>query len=434
MIKYNYILLFFVAIVFFSCQKTSIKNYNGSKFELSVQSIDDEKYQLNWPEIKSADFIRYEIFRSNKPIPNPTPNEPLQGTPLFTSNNSETTQFIDSLGSSSSITYYRAVAVLKDRSILSDEKKVESNNIILNGFFNNAKVFPEIQYIYFVNGSNFTVYDYKNNTIVFENKILNTSSSIFTFGFNSIGEPELYFMFSSNVITVYDAKTLELKRDFTIGSSKYFGSIVVIHSKLYGFSYQDDKIYIVNINDGSILNSVSIYTAFDYSTRLYSSSDNTQLVFVANNHAGKYSVDGNGNLSSFATIQNPSAFSLNPYLNTISANGNYLVTSNTGYLLGNNLDYLGKISKGSNTYTDFRFTDDESKIIALKTASFSTPFTIDVLSIPDLNSIKTLNFPASNTSSTATLIFTNNASLYFAYTSFDQFTGNSIIVIKKRPL
>jgi glutamine cyclotransferase len=440
MTNYKCLFLLLISIlVVVSCQKASVKNYAGAKFELTIQTIDDEKFQINWSEIKSADFIRYDIFKSNNPIPNPKPNEPILGVLTFTTSNSETKQFTDSLGFTSSKIYYRVVAVLKERSIISNEKVIESNNFIINDAYNTSKVFPELGYIYYSNGPTVTIYDYKNNKIVVENKMTNSNgASFFNFGFSASGKPEIFTRASSNIFVVLDAKTLEQKRNLDlsalIASTINTNSIVVINGKLYIYAYQSNKIYELDANDGAILNSYPANTASDYNTYLVQSKGNTKLFYISsNNYLGRYDVEGNGNLSNQLAFQNTGSTTITPNLTLISQHGNYMLTGPYGYLFNSNFSYLGSFGvSGSVSYRMFQFLEDESKIIALK--SSSNPFVVELRNVLDLSLAKTFTFPSANSSFSSATVFTDNSTLFISYTAFDPLTGAGVTIIKNRTL
>jgi hypothetical protein len=101
----------------------------SSTFDLQVEKVSDNVYQLKWNPVLTKKFVRYRVVRSSAPISEQdiTTNGSLQFVGTFTDVNKK--EVTVSLGfDQSQTTYFRVVAEYTDRIILSSQVNTSGNS------------------------------------------------------------------------------------------------------------------------------------------------------------------------------------------------------------------------------------------------------------------------------------------------------------------
>jgi hypothetical protein len=118
-------------VIFAACNKAPLDKYSKESITLTSRVLSDNETILEWPAVRSSDFIRYEIFRSLndsfdivKGIDKIVSTSTDRDLNSFVIDDDEI--FTDSLITSAN-QFYKVAAVLKDRKIASNALPVSSN-------------------------------------------------------------------------------------------------------------------------------------------------------------------------------------------------------------------------------------------------------------------------------------------------------------------
>lgn len=224
--KFTYLFLSFLVVsLIFSCKKDEIQVDKYSKYPISLSGVGSfESANLTWTTLESKDFVQYEIYQSiNKDsISNLLEN----GFPVAVLKDPQENK-INSLpfnsfgGSNTDSIYYRVVAKLKDRIVL-------SNNILITNS----------NYLKYDGNLVNTFHDRATNTLIgidpnksrlikinlltkkIESAVLQSSSSggiILTNNVNGVKEIAVATATSSNVY-IYDFNAFKLIRTIVVNS------------------------------------------------------------------------------------------------------------------------------------------------------------------------------------------------------------------------
>lgn len=404
-----------LVLFLFGCGKKS-SEYDKGSILLTAEEASNG-IELKWNNVNSNDFVRYEVYRSTSPIPDPTSKVPINASFLIgTISNSDNHFFIDSL--SSGTNYYRVQVVLKFRNLVSNNIQ-KQNGVSFLGTFSESGICRDLNLIYCVNTSGqFTVYDYQKDVIVLQDKPMNLSK--FYIGKNGNNEPALFGISTSpsNVLLEFNPTTLEQTDVHPLPT--YTDYFAVGDGVLY-FNYNGDSIVTYSLATDKRIGGVACNGAYmlnlseNHNSMLVTSSGFNQ-VFYFNIGSDKlpvlyYNVNDTYNLMNFCKI---------------SSNGNYMINQ-SGQLLGKNMNYLGKFQPSNfSSFADFAFTSDELNVLGNQQTS------IILFKTADQQLMNT--YFISNSFFNAPKIYVNGDKLIIIINSFDQLTGQMIVTIKKKLL
>ncbi len=266
-------------LLFFSCKKKD--DVPELQFKLKAELMDNIVV-LTWSEVNISGVKSVNIYRSSEPIPVPTPDKPINNGLLLTtiSDKSITTFTDDNIepGTNGSL-YYRAVIILADRTIASNEEEINTNGFSIdlsNAGFGNIFVnrFPRANIMYLINFSQGTidVLDYKEKRIINSANVSNVNSALFCPVINQ-GNEELYIYSGSSVIC-YNARTLSSKFVIPI---PYLGYV-------YDIEVNNGFLYVLSSNNNTVVRTYNLSTQAMVNQRTIqqynSSGSNYQGIYV----------------------------------------------------------------------------------------------------------------------------------------------------------
>lgn len=276
---------FFVAIFFFACKKdgtTHIDKY--AKYPITLTGISAfEAADLTWTAVKSPDFVQYQIFQS---ITQDSIKDNLEnGFLVATIGDSETsnlttTDNINNGFPKFDYTYYRVVAKLKDRVILSNNVLITKTSYLdYDGSMNSSFFYDKT--------SNCLLFkDAKKAKLVKINLVTkNIESSALPIAVSSINKMLTYTvngnkeiaMSSGYNLYIFDFNTLDLKKSIGLD-----GSIYAMTSDEKGIIYCADykNMFIIDASAGSF----KVYSFIDsYSPSFVFLPNTNKMIFGSNN-------------------------------------------------------------------------------------------------------------------------------------------------------
>ena len=355
--RYWYLILSLLTlnVTFNSCNKKS-SDYSQTSISLKINEVNNG-IKLSWDRVATSDFVRYEIYRSQSLIPDPSAISPINTSLLIgTISNSENNFFIDSLGIGNN--YYRVQVVLKYRNLISNNMNVKSG-ISVAGTFNQAFICKSLDLLYIKLTSNLiNVIDYKNDTIILNN--INFGSSNPVIAKNENNQDVIYASNFSNTIGEYNATNFNLIKNHTISTPINSFTASNGHAYINYNSFQD-SIVTYNLANDTRIDGIS------------SSTNDISLMSEASNLLVTLSTSTTGLASSYqigidkkpVLVQSVTDNFLLWNLCRVSPNGNYIIGSN-GELLTKDFVSLGFLENiGFSSFSDFAFSDDEKFIMAV---------------------------------------------------------------------
>ncbi len=381
-----------------ACKKNNPNNLAKETISLTVQE-GENGYLLQWDKVNTSDFINYEIYRSDYPLPEPTPDEPLNiNFRIATISDRDKNSFTDSLlfGISSNV-YYKVIAKLAMRTLSSGSVKNSTNNIVINGSFDNAYYNPELDYIYFLSNNIVKIYDNTNNTIKLNSKTIDggLSTNFFyddklKFNTQANGDKEVYVMNNYYSVSSYDATTMTKKETFNFNlSSPNFTSFDVYQNHLYLLNDNTDSLWVYNASTHQLESQFYLSNLSQYNSITISKDKSTMILAPGYNGSLYYSYNFNLSASGLPTLAHAENMQVN------SASSGKIAVSNNGQLMTN--DIFGAIFSSSfvnignlqsdffnEQFTNFKFSSDNQYIFA---QSFSSTSRIKAFSLTDFSLI-----------------------------------------------
>ncbi len=424
----KYLLLIIVcgcAILFFDGCKKQDTSYTKNSIVLSAVEVDNG-IKLTWDKINSNDFIRYEVYRSDSPIPDPTAKEPINSSLLMGSiSNNDTNFFIDSTSIGNS--YYKVQVVLKLRNLISNDITNQSG-FIIPGSFNNAYISKELKRIYFRDGQNrFTVFDYALDSMLLINKVLPSPYYSFTIANNENNVPVLYAYAGSNILGEYNCTTLNLMKNHSLPI--YTSNFSIAKGALY-LNLANDSVVTYDLATDMRIDGVAGYGNYK---SIISSSGNALVTtsFATPGYVTYYSI-GIDKKPIYTGQIYDNSYMLSD-LCVVSPSGTNIMSNaggNGAIILDQNFTATGILENPNfSIFNDFIFTDDEHFVLARTSSN-------DHLEVYNMNTLKlNQSIPLLSASSfSLSSVFLDGNILLRVENTFSQSTGQNLISIRKKTL
>jgi hypothetical protein len=418
----------FIVLCFIQCKKS--KEYDSIPIKLSLQNNENDEAKLVWTTINSADFKRYDIYKSITPIPDPTASKPISPLLKIASiSDKEETTFFDEFSGSSTIFYYKVVAVLSARNLVSNQVIHKQTGILVGSYFGFAFNKPEGKlYMMSNNFSNrLHVYDFIHDTLLKKDLFLSNTNNIqkIIVENDETNTPYLYVMDYNGItseIDKYNANTLQFVKTYN-----FYGSVsdfLANKNRLYiRVSGSSDSLLNYNMTTETVVNKY-----FSNNGNMMLSDARNYMFTTENNTKVIYNINNLGDLTIKSTLANS-------FINQarIAISNNTPLIAYTGGS-GNSItieDQLFNIYRTFNTQSfssvnDISFNNAETKIVV------SSPSELIIYNIPESKVDTTLTFFTGNTSLSHSTIIGNT--LYYILSGFDINTGLSNTKIKKRTM
>jgi hypothetical protein len=402
--------VFLLLLVFFSCKKK--EEVPVSQFKLNAV-LSDNTVVLTWSAVTTGGVQNIKIYRSNEPIPDPTPDEPISDALLLTTiSDKSVTTFTDTdieLGETGYL-FYRAVIVLADRIIPSNKAEVNMNGFSLeleNQNFGNLNVvpFPQANLLYILKfGDNkLDVVDYSQHTIIGSLSGVNIGSLRLCPVMNQ-GNPEL-FIYNGYSIICYEARTLAIKYSIPAAGLGNVYDFKVNNGFLYTLYYNSGMtINTYNLSSGALINQrgVNPYNQAGSDQRIYVGSAtnklyykyieyyyNPQVGYVYSKRIKSYNLSGgipaDSTVHAIASMNTDSLTSNG--LSTfggieVSPDGKYVNCNASGNIYSFLNGYGHQIATGGNPNPSAVFSQEGTYVIGKSGTGGSLSATTDVFMLP----------------------------------------------------
>jgi hypothetical protein len=398
---------FLLLLVLFSCKKK--EEVPVSQFKLNAV-LTDNTVVLTWSAVILGGVQNVKIYRSNEPIPEPTPESPISDALLLaTISDKSVTTFTDTdieLGETGYL-YYRAVIVLADRGIPSNGADVNMNGFSLeleNVNFGSMNIvpFPQADLLYILRPSDgkLDVVDYAQHTII--NSISVANAALLCPVMNQ-GNPEL-FLYNGYSVICYEARTLAVKYSIPIGASGNVYDIKVNNGFLYALIFNGAmSINTYNLSSGALINQHGVYTYNQAGTyqRIYVGSAtnklyykyieyyyNSQVGYVYSKRIKSYNLSGG--IPADSTVYSTPAMnvdSMSSGFNTfygieVSPDGKYLNCNTGGNVYSFSDGSVHQVATAGNPNPSAVFSQEGTYVIGKSGAGSGLSATTDIFTLP----------------------------------------------------
>jgi hypothetical protein len=396
--------LFTISILwtFNGCRKQDdFSKYAAFPLELTIQDVSSGT-KLKWNKINTSDFVQYIVVRNTvDTTPDIKSTTNLSTVPIFARITDPTkTELID-LDVVTSKTYYRVFAQLGNRFIGSVNVASNSSLVSVPGNFYEFAYNLKRNYIYMLdrNSGFVNLYDVNKGAVVKSIRVALSTSNYFYMVMNQYsGADELLIQGvdgnGNATINVHDPVTLELKDQISTGfSSSYLYSYCSDYNTgiLYAYSSPNNAIRAISRGQKTILSTNTLLTS-GYNLRFKKITDSKIIGMPY--ASGNYQLLQFGNSGQMvapviATNVNVSSTSINnPFV--VSPFENVFIYGFNGQVFDKDMKTVGQLATSSiNTYRDFAFSDDATKIFAATSSSLGKR-QLDVFTNPGLSFVKSI--------------------------------------------
>lgn len=172
-----------------SCRKKLKSTYNDNKLQLTRVETGGG-IVFNWDLVDSDNFLKYELYSSNHPIPAPDEHGLIDAEIIFSTNKRTEAKFFDSIGSTLTDKYFKVLCRLENSLISS--KQITNDEIVFipSEIAPNAGLYtiPNKDWIVYIqsvsSASVVSVLNYKTAEIIVENKLISsTNNSLLQLGY-----------------------------------------------------------------------------------------------------------------------------------------------------------------------------------------------------------------------------------------------------------
>jgi hypothetical protein len=333
------IFITFFAAFLVGCKKETETPYVGIPFTLTVNND-----KLVWTKVNSEEFIRYDVYRSSKPIPAPLSDGVVLATRFFTTTDRDVLTITDSVNFNPGTSYYKVFAVLKSRQLSTNEVTGVNTVILKPGSFMTTAILPEKKRIYLFGSSavGTLIYDLEHDSILAKKSF--ALPNAFPPAFSDIGGVQsMYYVSTGAAIQVLDPETFSSQSPSITfpGISFLNSSLVAKEDKLYLFSGSPiSKLIVYNLSSKTIQSEVGTSSLLNTSSRMFLSGDKKRLFLASSSMVVSYHIEANGDLSKIDSVVSPLTFQINNTVFAPSYYGNYMLTSTTSTLINDSMDLV----------------------------------------------------------------------------------------------
>jgi hypothetical protein len=404
MLKKISCLLLFAAILFthWSCKKELDPTKYSDPYPISIKVESSvEGNEITWSPVKTSDFVSYRIWRVTGAA-DTIPNKPTTGTgttltAITTITDSEKISFSDAIGTSFATTtqtfYYRVEAVLKNRSILSRNFRLENTNNEINDNIGNVKFDKSRNEVYLLNsqGSNLHVFNTQSGTFI---KIIplpvSFQNAYFLATGKANGKNEVYVA-AGKTIYVVDAeqgKTVEtISLNFSFGVS--ITNVSTDNNGKLFISTSSTDLFVLDRNNKNAIevSSYAIVTSSPYPFRFYDIPGENALLGVESNGLFRITTFKTNSSKTQLESMEKETTTLIPLNSSADVAKNFVLDANTFIISGRGYIYdrtlsspFGRMLNSSNSanttfhlFKDFQALDKNRyvSISATNTSSFT---------------------------------------------------------------
>lgn len=381
-----------------ACKKNNPNNLAKETIGLTVQE-GENGYVLQWDKVNTSDFINYEIYRSDSPLPEPTPDEPLNiNLRIASISDRDKNSFTDSLlfGISTNV-YYKVIAKLAMRTLSSNSIKNTTNNIVLNGSFDYAYYNSDLDYIYFLSNNVVKIYDNTNNTLKLNGKTIDggLATNLYyddklKFNTQTNGDKEVYLMNNNYSISSYDASTMTKKETFNFNlSNPNFTTFDVYQNHLYLLNDNTDSLLVYNTSTHQVESQIYLSSLSQYNSITISKDKSTMILAPGYNGSLYYSYNFNLNATGIPTLTHAENMQVNSASSgkiAVSNNGQFMTNDIFGAIFSSSFVNIGNLQSTffNEQFTNYKFSTDNQYIFA---QSFASTSSIKAFSLTDFSLI-----------------------------------------------
>ncbi|PXY02280.1 hypothetical protein DF185_06430 [Marinifilum breve] len=326
--------------------------------DLEVEKLADHSAKLKWSNL-DHEVVKMELYRS---IPGQYNSELVTSITNFSSN-----EFIDTkVPFAEKLSYYAVLYNKENYERTSNWVETTGTPTFLNSI-QQAELHPSKPIIYMLSDNKITAVNYEDYTVVDELS-LNGSIGYFHIGNNGFGN-ELYIPSSDGWLYIYDLDNLNEKEKINVG--------VAVEC-------------VISNNKGLLFASVSPSPWWEQPLRSYSREtleyidgsgdfDDTRLRLLPSGNEiieittsitpidmDYYKFDESGKFTLHKEDRYHGDHPLDANIFKVSNVNNVIITSREGalYHANSSMEFIGTLPRGNDTYNDFEFNSNETKIFA----------------------------------------------------------------------
>jgi hypothetical protein len=370
-------------ICIFACED-SVPNYPAYPITLNVSNYADGP-ELSWTSIKSADFLRYRIWRTSN-AKDTVPNNPVNGNDVFIIatglTDFETTTFKDQnngvFSSSTSDFYYRVEAVLKNRSVWSQNILIKDSDSEIGPNVESITIDKSNDNVFFIDGSSNVVAKFNSD----QEKIINTltlpsGTTTFVSILGKKGQKSELYVADYKTLYIIDPEAMKITETITLPVRVY--EISTDNAGKIFFS-TEDQLFIMDRNNANktysypdLTNTFGLYRYYyipqtDELLTVESSSPYTAAILQLDpTHTQKTGVIVQKELKTSGVNSD--------YSKNLIFNKNTFILGSRGLVYERQLNNLGKLNISSNGTSNLIFktfrTVDDNTYLSFATNTFS---------------------------------------------------------------
>lgn len=412
--KNTIVLFYFLLCLLWSCEKEKVNNENDG-FSIQLTAVQDGRnIKLSWTETKVSTFAEYIVVRSLEPIPTDFVPTPFSQSVIGRLDEFEDNEFVDISPLLAEKIFYKIFVDIGGRFLQSEEALVDYEVIILDRRTSRAEFNPDTDMLYLMDNlnNNLIAYNYLSNES--SEELLTNSSVKFRPGNNGNGE-ELYIARNNGFLRIYDAFSLDLKANYSLGSA--FQNIGTNNNgQLYVINNSSSLNFrVIDADDGSLLRGhlVDISNAELYMLN----PEENELMVVGNFEMQFLKFDDDGEILSTNTIIT-NKFPISTGGHAISADGQFIMPYQDGTIYDENLDLVNTVGSGNIFFEDYAFSSDGTRLFTADNSFLR----IQQFSFPDLELEEIYEFSYS-----ISRIFEDKGTLVIVG-SLNDFTGVKTII------
>ncbi|MEM7367282.1 MAG: hypothetical protein AAF587_01705 [Bacteroidota bacterium] len=376
-----------LCLVSIGCERPEINNSdNNYPLDISM-TVEEDEVSLSWTRTNVSSFEGYVILRSPDSIPDDI--NILGPSPFFLGliQELDETEFVDDEIPFAESLYYKVIANVGERMLISPTVRADFDRTILNFrfdqfFFNRAN-----QKGYFIDNFSGQTnrYDFKDEK---EESGLSFLGGISSMSFGDRDGGEIYTANQTNKLSILNEETLTEKTSITVSSSTstgiyhsiYRGDLLFMTTRIWNSPFQ-----VYRRSTRALVDQFTYQSPSEERTIAFLSDSANKMIAASRSHLDYLHLSESGAIVERKDLAHFEFSFLLPQP-VVSPDGEYVIPYTSGRVFSTNpIQVIGSVGNFTSNATDFAFSEDGTKVFAIR----SFPAQVEEYSFPNLQLLKT---------------------------------------------